>query len=84
MKDYLVLYWSHRMKRMGLTEKAVRYVIRQWQKGKSPSKITAELGITLRYARMLWVRFQDTSKIPVLSKTGRPKGTITQMLSEPC
>ena len=78
MKDYLTLYRSHRVKRTRLTEKAVRYVIRQRQNGGSPSRIAAELGITPRYVRMLWARFQDTGRIPVPRKAGRPKGAITQ------
>ena len=45
------------MKRTRLTEKAVRYAIRQRQKGGSPSRIVAELAITPRYVRILWVRF---------------------------
>ncbi len=78
MKDYLTLYHPHRVKRTRLTEKAVRYVIRQRQKGESSSKIATELGITPRYVRMLWAKFQDTDRIPVPRKAGRPKGTITQ------
>ena len=72
------MYQPHHVKRTSLTEKAVRYAIRQRQKCKSPSKIAAELGITPRYVRILWARFRDAGRIPVPRRAGRPKRTITQ------
>ena len=65
-------------KRVRLTEKTTRYVIRQRQKGKSPSRIATEVGISPQYVRRLWNKFQNTGTIPVLHKAGRPKKTITQ------
>ena len=56
VKDYFALYRSSHVKkkRKGrLTERAIRYAIRQRQKGKSPSDIAVRLGISPRYVRKL-------------------------------
>ncbi len=75
----MMLYRPHRVKRTRLTENAVRYAIRrQQQKGENPSKIAAELGMIPGYVRILWASLQNTGRIPVPRKAGRPKGTITQ------
>lgn len=67
-----------KVKRVRLTEKTMRYVIRQRQKGKNPSRIATEIGISPQYVRRLWNKFQNTGTIPVLHNAGRPKKTITQ------
>ena len=64
-------------RRVRPTERIVRYIIRQRQKGKSSLHIAAELGISPQYVRKLWTKFQDTGMIPVLHKAGRPRKTIT-------
>ena len=65
-------------KRTRLTDRSIRYAIRQRQKGESPSRIATELGISARYVRKLWAEFQGTGEIPVLHKAGRPKKVMTQ------
>ena len=68
VRDYFALYRSSHVKKKKkerLTEKAIRYVIRQRRKGKSPSYIAAGLGTSPRYARKMWAKFQSTSTIPV-------------------
>ena len=60
MRDYFALYRSSHVKKKKkerLTEKAIRYVIRQLRKGKSPSYIAAGLGISPRYVRKMWVKW---------------------------
>ena len=70
-------------RKVRLTEKTMRYVIRQRQKGKSSSRIAAEIGISPQYVRRLWIQFQSTGTIPVLHKAGRPKKAIIQgMITE--
>ena len=86
IKDYFALYRSGHVtkeRKVRLTEKTMRYVIRQRQKGKSSSRIAAEIGISARYVRMVWAKFQSTGTIAVLHKAGRPKKAITQdMITE--
>ena len=55
-----------------LTAKAIRYAMGQLKKGKSPSAVAAEIGVTTRHVRRLWVEFCAIGSPHVPKTPGRP------------
>ena len=53
IKRYFDLYRSRNMSMTKLTEKSIRYLVRQRKNGKCASDISQELGVTPRHVRHL-------------------------------
>ena len=55
-----------------LTAKAIQYAMAQLKKGRSPSEVAAEVGVTPRHIRRLWAEFCTTGSPHVPLSLGRP------------
>ena len=63
---------------MKLDEKAIRWIIREKEKG-TPSKIIVEIEkITPRRVNQIYKQYRETEEIPKLRKPGRPKKELTE------
>ena len=61
-----------------LDEKAIKWVIREKEKG-TPTKEIAEIeGITPRRVNQIYKQYKETGEIPRLKKPGRPKKELTE------
>ena len=60
-----------------LTAKAIRYAIGQLKKGKSPSVVASEIGVTPRHVRRLWTEFRVTGSPHVPKTPGRPAAKLS-------
>ena len=58
-----------------LTDKAIRYIVRQMKKGRRSKDVAEETGVTQRHARRLWAECPRTGTMPALGSAGRPKGS---------
>ena len=72
VKDYFVLHRSRKKIAKRLTAKAIRYAMGQLKKGKSPSAVAAEIGVTARHVRRLWVESCAIGSPHVPKTPGRP------------
>ena len=75
LQDYNRLFGSDRAVRSKLTDKAIRYIVRQMKKGRRSKDVAEETGVTQRHARRLWAEYLRTGTMPALGSAGRPKGS---------
>ena len=62
---------------MKLDERAIRWIIREKEKG-TPTKIIAEIeGITRQRVNQIYKQYRETGEIPKLRKPGRPKKVLS-------
>ena len=57
-----------------LTDKAIRYAIRQREKGRGTRVVAEELGVTQRHIQRLWAEYLRTGKVHEQRPAGRPAG----------
>ena len=57
-----------------LTDRAIRYAIRQLKKGRGTRVVAEELGVTQRHVQRLWAEYLKTGKAHVQRLAGRPAG----------
>ena len=63
---------------MKLDEKAIKWIIREKEKG-TPTKEIAEIeGVTPGRVNHIYKQYKDTGEIPRLRKPGRPKKELTE------
>ncbi len=55
-----------------LTDKAIRYAVRQLEKGKDTKTVAEEINVTQRHVQRLWAEFNRTGSIHVQQPAGRP------------
>ena len=55
-----------------LTDKAIRYAVRQLEKGKDTKAVAEEINVTQRHVQRLWAKFNRTGSIHVQQPAGRP------------
>ena len=55
-----------------LTDRAIRYAIRQLKKGRGTRVVAEELGVTQRHIQRLWAEYLSTGKVHVQIPAGRP------------
>ena len=62
---------------MKLDEKAIRWIIREKERG-TPIKQIAEIeGITRQRVNQIYKQYKETGEIPKIKKPGRPKKELT-------
>ena len=49
-----------------LTEKSIRYIIRQLKKGRGTKIVAEEMNVAQRHVQRLWESYRKTGTIPVL------------------
>ena len=57
---------------MRLTGKAIRYAVRQLEKGKGTKAVTEEINVTQRHVQRLWAEFNRIGSIHVQQPAGLP------------
>ena len=57
-----------------LTDRSIRYAIRQLKKGRDTRVVAEELGVTQRHIQRLWAEYLKTGKTHVQRPAGRPAG----------
>ena len=55
-----------------LTDRAIRYAIRQLKKGRGTRVVAEELGVTQRHIQRLWAEYLRTENVHVQRPAGRP------------
>ena len=55
-----------------LTNKTIRYAVRQLEKGKYTKTVAEEINVTQRHVQRLWAEFNRTGSIHVQQPAGRP------------
>ena len=56
-----------------LTDRAIRYIVRQMKKGRRTKDVAEETGVTQRHVQRLWAEYRRTGTLPALGSAGRPK-----------
>jgi len=61
-----------------LDEKAIKWIIREKEKG-TPTRTIAEIeGISTRRVNQIYKQYKETGKIPKLRKSGRPRKELSE------
>ena len=55
-----------------LTDRVIRYAIRQLKKGRGTRVVAKELGVTQRHIQRLWAEYAKTGNMHVQRPAGRP------------
>ena len=55
-----------------LTNKSIRYAVRQLTRGKTTKTVSEELGVTRRHIQRLWAEYKNTGAAHLQGKPGRP------------
>ena len=55
-----------------LTDKTIRYTIRQLRKGRGTRVVAEEFGVTQRHSQRLWAEYIRTGNVHVQRPAGRP------------
>ena len=74
-QDYNRLFGSDRAVRPKLTDRAIRYIVRQMKKGRRTKDVAEETGVTQRHVQRLWAEYRRTGTLPALGSAGRPRGS---------
>jgi putative transposase len=61
-----------------LDEKAIKWIIREKEKGTLAKEIAEIEGVTPRRVNQIYRQYRDTGEIPKLRKPGRPKKELTE------
>ena len=69
-----IVLGSQKLMQPKLTEKSIRYIIRQLKKGRNTKIVAEEMNVTQRHVQRLWASYRKTGTVPMLGKAGRPKG----------
>ena len=77
MENYFKLYRSEDTVMQKLTNRSIRRVIRQLEKGADTKTVAKEVGVTTRHVQRLWVEYRDEGYIHVQSKPGRPSKPVS-------
>ena len=56
-----------------LTDKSIRYAIRQLEKGRGTKVVAEELNVSQRHIQRLWAEYVKTGKAHIQGHAGRPK-----------
>ena len=55
-----------------LTDKSIRYAVRQLTRGKTTKTVSEELGVTQRHIQRLWAEYKNAGTAHLQEKPGRP------------
>ena len=57
-----------------LTDKSIRYIIRQLEKGRGTKVVAEEMKVSRRHVQRLWAEYLKTGTAHTRGRVGRPKG----------
>ena len=57
-----------------LTDRSIRYIIRQLEKGRGTKVVAEEMKVSQRHVQRLWAEYLKTGAVHVQGRAGRPKG----------
>ncbi|MBI1659000.1 MAG: hypothetical protein IS632_09570 [Thaumarchaeota archaeon] len=66
-----------------LTDRGIRYAIRQLKKGRGTRVVAEELGVTQRHVQRLWAEYLKTGKTHVQRPADRPAAPSRPRRSKP-
>ena len=56
-----------------LTERSIRYIIRELKKGRGTKVLAEEMNVSQRRIQQLWAEYQRTGKVHTQGHAGRPR-----------
>ena len=77
LENYFKLYRSEDAVVQKLTNRSIRRVIRQLEKGKDTKTVAKEIGVTTRHVQRLWMEYRNEGSIHVQGKPGRPAKPVS-------
>ena len=60
-----------------LTDRAIRYIVRQMKKGRRTKDVAEETGVTQRHVQRLWAEYRRTGTLPALGQRRTAEGIRT-------
>ena len=63
LADYFRLHRSEGTMKPKLTDKSIRYAIRQLEKGRDTRTVAKEIGVTQRHVQRLWMEYRNDGRI---------------------
>ena len=72
-EDYFKIHRSKKSMKQKLTDKSIRYIIRELKKGKSTKILLEEINVTQRHVQRLQVEYLKTKTVHIQRPAGRPK-----------
>ena len=72
LENYFKLYGSEGAVMQKLTNRSIRRVIRQLEKGADTKTVAKEIGVSTRHVQRLWMEYRNEGSIHVQGKAGRP------------
>ena len=72
-EDYFKIHRSKKSMKQKLTDKSIRYIIRELKKGKSTKMLSEEINVTQRQVRRLQAEYLKTKTVHIQRPAGRPK-----------
>ena len=72
LADYFRLHRSEETMKPKLTDKSMRYAIRQLEKGKDTRTVAQEIGVTQRHVQRLWMEYRNGGRMHLQGQPGRP------------
>ncbi len=73
-QEYNKLYRSGELTKTMLTDKSIRYIIRQLENGRSTMVVAKEMKVSQRHIQRLWAEYLKTGTVHIQGRAGRPKG----------
>ncbi len=71
-QEYIKLHKSNEKMKPKMTDKSIRYAIRQLEKGRDTKTVAKELNVTQRHIQRLWAEYLKTGVIHTQRPAGRP------------
>ena len=72
-EDYFKIHRSKKSMKQKLTDKSIRYIIRELKKGKSTKMLSEEINVTQRHVQRLQAEYLKTKTVHIQRPAGRPK-----------
>ena len=75
LQEYGKLYGSEVVANSVLTDKSIRYIIRQMKKGRRSKVVAEEIKVSQRHVQRLWAEYRKTGIVHTQGQVGRPKSS---------
>ena len=72
LTDYFRLHRSKGTMKPKLTDKSIRYAIRQLEKGRDTRTVAKEIGVIQRHVQRLWMEYRNDSRIHLQGQPRHP------------
>ena len=73
LEDYFKLHRSKGAMRSRLSDRSIRYLIRQLERGRDTKVVAGEIDVTQRHVQRLWAEHLKTETAHIQRLAGRPK-----------